>query len=212
MAGVTEPERRTFLMANLVCEQLTFRLFEKFVRQIRTGNVIESMQALSGIAPILVLLSPYIYAFHSQAPSRKRLQEVFLQMTGAIPPALQNRKRAWFTDTLEDVNGVANTIRKMTAAAAEAGEELVIVTSRTELTVDGIPIKNFKPIGEFELPEYELQKLSFPPILQMLDYVQREGFSEVIISTPGPVGLTALLAAKMLNLQTSGICQTDVRP
>src|SRR5438093_6299194 len=43
----------------------------------------------------------------------------------------------------------------------------------------------------------------------MLDYVQRKKFSEIIISTPGPVGLTALLAAKMLNLQTSGIYHTD---
>src|ERR1700730_3058253 len=210
MKGVTEPERRTFLMANLVCEQLTFRLFEKFVQQLRTGNVMESMQALSGIAPILVLLSPYIYAFHSQAPSRRRLRETFLQMTGAIPPALQNRKRAWFTDTLEDVNGVANTIRKMTAAGVAAGEKLIVITSRRDLTVDDIPIKNFRPIGEFELPEYELQRLSFPPILQILDYVQREQFTEIIISTPGPMGLTGLLAAKMLNLQTSGIYHTDI--
>jgi len=94
-------------------------------------------------------------------------------------------------------------------AGAAAGKELVVITSRNELSIDDIPIKNFKPIGEFELPEYELQKLSFPPILQMLDYIQRERFSEVIISTPGPIGLTALLAAKMLNLQTSGIYHTD---
>ncbi len=113
-------------------------------------------------------------------------------MTGAIPPPLQNRKRAWFTDTLEDVNGVATTIRKMTAAGVAAGEELIVVTSRRDLTVDDIPIKNFRPIGEFELPEYELQKLSFPPILQILDYVQREQFTEIIISTPGPIGLTGL--------------------
>ncbi|PZR75057.1 MAG: histidinol-phosphatase [Chthoniobacterales bacterium] len=210
MEGVTEPERRTFLMANLVCEQLAFRLFEKFVKQLRTGNVIESMQALSGIAPIVVLLSPYIYAFHSQAPSRRWLRDVFQQMTGAIPAALQNTKRAWFTDTLEDVNGVANTIRKMTAAGVAAGEKLIVVTSRRDLTVDDIPIKNFRPIGEFELPEYELQRLSFPPIMQILDYVQREQFTEIIISTPGPMGLTALLAAKMLNLQTSGIYHTDI--
>src|SRR3989440_1399296 len=209
MEGVTEPERRTFLMANLVCEQLAFRLFEKFVQQIRNGNVIESMQALSSIAPIVILLSPYIYAFHSQAPSRRWLREIFLQMTGAIPPPLQNRKRAWFTDTLDDVNGVATTIRKMTAAGAAAGNELTVVTSHSNLQTYKIPIKNFPPIGEFELPEYELQKLSFPPILQMLDYIQRERFTEIIISTPGPVGLTALLAAKMLNLQTSGIYHTD---
>src|SRR5438874_3774562 len=97
----------------------------------------------------------------------------------------------------------------MTAAGAVAGKELTVITSRDELTVDDIPIKNFKPIGEFELPEYELQKLSFPPVMQMLDYIQRERFTEVIISTPGPIGLTALLAAKMLNLRTSGIYHTD---
>ena len=207
--GISEPERRTFLMANLVAEQLAFRLFNKFVQQISSGNMVESMQALSAIAPILVILAPYIYGFHSQAPSRKWLRQIFQEMTGAIPPPLQNRKRAWFTDTLEDVNGVATTIRKMTAAGAAAGKELIVVTSRSELKIDDIPIKNFPPIGEFELPEYELQKLSFPPILQMLDYIQREQFTEIIISTPGPIGLTALLAAKLLNLQTSGIYHTD---
>src|SRR5437879_1938683 len=133
----------------------------------------------------------------------------FRRVNGQLPAVLQNRKRAWFTDTLEDVNGVATTIRKMTAAGAAAGKELIVVTSRRELQIDNIPIKNFRPIGEFELPEYELQKLSFPPILQMLDYIQRERFTEIIISTPGPIGLTALLAAKMLNLQTSGIYHTD---
>src|SRR6266403_228642 len=207
--GVSEPERRTFLMANLVAEQLAFRLFKKFVLQIGSGNMVESMQALTAIAPILIVLTPYIYGFHSQAPSRKWLRKIFQELTGEIPSALRNRKRAWFTDTLEYVNVVATTIRKMAAAGAAAGKELIVVTSRSELKIDNIPIKNFPPIGEFELPEYELQKLSFPPILQMLDYIQREKFTEIIISTPGPIGLTALLAAKMLNLQTSGIYHTD---
>jgi glycosyltransferase involved in cell wall biosynthesis len=209
LEGVSEPERRTFLMTNMVAEQLTFRFFKKFVQQISSGNIVESIQALSAIAPILVILTPYIYGFHSQAPSRKWLRRVFQELTGTVPIALQNRKRAWFTDTLDDVNGVATTIRRMVAAGANAGKDLIVVVSRNELSIDNIPIKNFPPIGEFELPEYELQKLSFPPILQMLDYVQREKFTEIIISTPGPVGLTGLLAAKMLNLQTSGIYHTD---
>ena len=206
---VSEPERRTFLMANMVAEQLTFRFFQKFVQQLSSGNMLESLQALSAIAPILVILTPYIYGFHSQAPSRKWLRTIFKELTGTVPIALQNRKRAWFTDTLDDVNGVATTIRRMVAAGANAGKDLTVVVSRNELGIDNIPIKNFPPIGEFELPEYELQKLSFPPILQMLDYIQREKFTEIIISTPGPVGLTGLLAAKMLNLQTSGIYHTD---
>ena len=208
-AEVAEPERRTFIMANAACEQLAFRFFEKFVKQISAGNVIESVQALASIAPTLIVLAPYIYAFHSQAPSRRWLREVCRHFTGSIPTTLQNRKRAWFTDTLEDVNGVSTTIKKMAAEARQAGKDLVVVTSRGEITLDNLAIKNFRPIGEFELPEYELQKLSFPPIMEMLDYIQRENFTEIIISTPGPIGLTGLLAGKMLNLETSGIYHTD---
>ncbi|PZR75980.1 MAG: histidinol-phosphatase, partial [Chthoniobacterales bacterium] len=149
---VAEPERRAFLLANIASEQLAFRFFRKFVQQTSGGNIIEGMQALSAIAPLLVLLAPYIYAFHSQAPSRKWLRGIFREMTGAIPDELRNNKRAWFTDTLEDVNGVATTIRKMTAAAQAAGADLTVVTSRSEIHITDIPIKNFAPIGEFELP------------------------------------------------------------
>src|SRR5258708_20199563 len=145
---VSEPERRTFLIANMVAEQLAFRFFNKFVQQISSGNMVESLQALSAIAPILVILTPYIYGFHSQAPSRKWLRTVFRELTGEIPIALQNRKRAWFTDTLEDVNGVATTIRKMTAAGAAAGKELAVGAYRIDLQLSAIPVKNLPPTGE----------------------------------------------------------------
>lgn len=208
-AGIDEPERRAFIMANFFANHLAFRYFTKFVKELSSGNILESIQDVSTLAPILLLLGPYLYAFKSQSPSRKWLGDVCRDVNGEVPPALQNRKRAWFTDTLEDVNGVATTIRKMTLAGVAAGGDLTVVTSRTSIQITGIPIKNFQPIGEFELPEYELQKLSFPPILQMLDYIQREKFSELIISTPGPVGITALIAAKTLGLRTSGIYHTD---
>ncbi len=208
-AGVAEPERRAFLIANLFANQLAFRFFNKFVMQLSGGNMMEGLQALTAIAPIALMLSPYIYAFKSQSPDRQRLRDLSYDITGSLPPALRNTKRAWFTDTLEDVNGVATTIQKMTAAVRAAGHDLTVVTSRTNIDIAGIPIKNFPPIGEFEIPEYELQKLTFPPMLEMLDYIQREGFTEIIISTPGPIGITALMAAKMLHLRAVGIYHTD---
>ena len=206
---VEEPERRAFLTANLFVSRLVFQFFTKFVQQISSGNLIEAIQDISILAPILLTVSPYIYSFKTQSPPRALLRDMCHNLAGDIPACLRNRKRAWFTDTLEDVNGVATTIRKMTAAGVAAGEQIVVVTSRTETKITDIPLQNFAPIGEFELPEYELQKLSFPPILEMLDYIQREQFTELIVSTPGPVGLTALLAARLLGLRTIGIYHTD---
>jgi glycosyltransferase involved in cell wall biosynthesis len=208
-AGVAEPERRAFLMANSIANKVAYRVFTRFVNELSTGNVMESIQDISALTPILVALAPYLYAFQSQTPDRRWLSGVLTSIAGKLPPALENRKRAWFTDTLDDVNGVANTIRKMTGAGVRAGREIMVVTSRYEAGPGDVPIKNFQPIGEFELPEYELQKLAFPPVLEIVDYIQREGFTEVIISTPGPVGLAALLAAKTLGLRTSGIYHTD---
>jgi glycosyltransferase involved in cell wall biosynthesis len=209
VADVTEPERRAFTMANLFANQLAFRFFKSFLHQISSGNIIEAIREISVLIPILATLTPYLYAFKSQAPDRARLRHFCRELTGGLPPPLRNGKRAWFTDTLEDVNGVTTTIRRLTAACVAEGYDLTVVTSVAHVNITDVPIKNFEPIGDFELPEYELQKLAFPPVLQMLDYIQREGFTELIISTPGPVGLTALLAGKVFGLRTSGIYHTD---
>lgn len=205
--GVTEPERRAFLTANLLVNQLAFRLFSQFITQLQAGRLIESLQFISTLVPLSFALAPYFYAFRS--PGRSELLPLCLSTCGEVPLDLQNRKRVWFTDTLEDVNGVSTTIRKMTAAARAEGFDLTVATSRGRVASSDIPIHNFPPVGEFELPEYELQKLSFPPVLEIIDWVQRQGFTEVIISTPGPIGLCALLAAKILGLRTSGIYHTD---
>jgi glycosyltransferase involved in cell wall biosynthesis len=206
-AGIVEAERRAFLMANLIANKIGYRLVTEFIQQISKGKFLESIQTIIPLAPVVALLSPYIHAF--RLPKREWLRQVALPVSGSVPAFLKNNKRAWFTDTLEDVNGVATTIRKMTAAGIATGHDVTIMTCRSEIADHGVPLKNFEPIGEFELPEYELQRLSFPPVLQIFDHLQRGGFSELIISTPGPTGLCALAAAKMLGLRAIGIYHTD---
>ncbi len=206
-SGVQEPERRSFLMANLIANQLGYRFVTGAIQQISAGKFLESIQTIIPLAPIVGLLSPYLHGFRQ--PRRDWLRKSTSALAGEVPAILLNRKRAWFTDTLDDVNGVATTIRKMTASGVAAGHDLTVMTCRSENLDHGIPLKNFAPIGEFELPEYELQRLSFPPVLQIVDHLQTEGYSEVILSTPGPLGLAALGAAKLLGLRAIGIYHTD---
>ena len=59
--GIEEPERRAFLMANFFANHLAFRFFTKFIKDLASGDVIESMQQASTMIPILLTLSPYIY-------------------------------------------------------------------------------------------------------------------------------------------------------
>ena len=202
-------QRRSFGMASHIANELTYRLITQFQRRLGKGNLIDAFQTVTGLLPVGLGVLPYVVAFGQQAPDRPMLAQMARGFTGGLPQPLRNEKRAWFTDTLEDVNGVARTIRAMVQASQAAGADLTVVTSRSKLSIRDIPIKNFSPVGEFEIPEYELQKLSFPPFLDMLDYIQRERFTEIIISTPGPIGLCALGCAKLLGLRTSGIYHTD---
>lgn len=202
-------QRRSFRMASHIANELSYRLITQFQQRLGKGNLIDAFQAIIGLLPVGLGVLPYVVAFGQQAPDRPLLSHMARRFTGTLPQPLRNEKRAWFTDTLEDVNGVARTIRAMVQAARHAGADLTVVTSRSNLSITDIPIKNFPPVGEFEIPEYELQKLSFPPFLDMLDYIQRERFTELIISTPGPIGLCALGCAKLLGLRTSGIYHTD---
>jgi glycosyltransferase involved in cell wall biosynthesis len=202
-------QQRSFRMASHITNELTYRLITQFQQRVARGNLIDAFQSATGLLPVAASVLPYLVAFAQQAPDRALLTHVSRRFIGTVPQPLRNEKRAWFTDTLEDVNGVARTIRAMVQASRDAGADMTVVTSRSKLSITDIPIKNFPPVGEFEIPEYELQKLSFPPFLDMLDYIQRERFTELIISTPGPIGLCALGCAKLLGLRTSGIYHTD---
>lgn len=203
------PERRTFRMASQIANDLIYRIFLQMIARIERGELLDTLPLATGMLPVAAGISPYFFSFHSQRADRPLLRRA-CQAFGVRPPEPLGRvKRAWFTDTLEDVNGVARTIRTMSRSALAAGADLTVVTCRGDSRVDDIRIKNFDPVGEFELPEYKLQKLAFPPVLDMIDYIDREGFSELVISTPGPVGLTAVAAAKLLGIPSVGIYHTD---
>jgi glycosyltransferase involved in cell wall biosynthesis len=96
----------------------------------------------------------------------------------------------------------------MAAAGRASGADITILTSRPGFCPEE-GVVNFQPVGVFTIPEYDLQKLSFPPILEVVDHVAQKGYTELILSTPGPMGLAGLLAANVLGLRTSAIYHTD---
>jgi glycosyltransferase involved in cell wall biosynthesis len=203
-----EPERRSFRLASKVINDVGFRIVTRFIDRAGKGDVVAGLEPLAGVIPLGLATAPYLYSFHALRVNRGLWGEVAQRMTGRRPPELENRRKGWCTDTLEDVNGVARTIRTMAAAGRKQGADLTILTSRPDLKPEEGVI-NFPPVGVFMIPEYELQKLSFPPILEFLDHVVRRGYTELVLSTPGPVGLTGLLAAKLLGLRVSAIYHTD---
>ena len=67
---------------------------------------------------------------------------------------------------------------------------------------------NFEPVGSFELPDDPDIKLHYPPLLEMLEYCYEQGFTHIHSSTPGPMGLAALIVSRILEVPVCGAYDT----
>jgi glycosyltransferase involved in cell wall biosynthesis len=212
-------DRRTFRIACHISQTLGYSFLKRFIEFAAQGKLMESLQTVASLAPVGLSMAPYLAAFSTQ-----HKDELFHNAVASHFPAAAHLRRAsdnkaWITDTFAEVNGVSRTIQSLAQTARKTGRKLVVLTcldkppenegnSRTSIGAK-IDLKNFQPVGTFPMPEYESQTLAFPPFLEIFEYIERQRFNELIISTPGPMGVTGLAAARLLGLRTTGIYHTD---
>lgn len=202
-------DQQTFELASRISHQIGFHFTRNFLDHMRHLSLLESLQTLASLAPVGLSIAPYIAAFATQHKDNRVLNAV-IDRFGVRDRLGTGEKKAWITDTFSDVNGVTKTIRVLATLAKQHERDMTVVTCLDEVPdVEGMNIRNFQPVGMFEVPEYSHQKLAFPPFLEVIEYLEREAFQEIIISTPGPLGLTALAAARLLGVKVSGIYHTD---
>ncbi len=202
-------ERRTFHIACQVGQVLGYSFLRRFVELMQQGQLLESLQTVAALGPVALSMAPYLAAFGAQHKDEDFLNAVAAHFAPIAPSAGMTPRKAWLTDTYGEVNGVSRTIEAMQAAARRTRRPLTVLTSLKEAVPGEADVKNFTPVGMFPLPEYESQPVTFPPFLEVIEYIERHRFTELIISTPGPMGLTGLAAARLLGLKTVAIYHTD---
>lgn len=204
-----EEERDVFERSCRFGQRVAARALEQAAAALERGQPLVALQALSTLAPAVVALTPFVAAFgfqHRDEPLHRAVAERF-------PAATHLRDKsgriAWATDTLDDVNGVAVTVRTAAAHARRRGLPITVLASLPTHGERDFALENFPPIWRRPLPRYEELTLAVPPFLEMIEAIERERFREIVVSTPGPVGLTALAAGKLLGLELTGIYHTD---
>lgn len=202
-------DARKFKAACRISQQLMFVFAQRVADQLREGGLIGSIQSVASLMPVVLGVAPYLTAFSVQHKDEAFLREVASRFPGTESFAHRSGKRAWVTDTFTDMNGVVNTIRTLATLAHREGRPLTVVTCLDAVPETEFPLKNFRPVGTFSIREYQQQNLVFPPFLEILNWLEEEEIEEVILSTPGPLGLAVRLAARMLKIRVSGIYHTD---
>jgi len=221
-APSTEPaDRGAFDAANRASQEIANALLSGFVRHARHGRLAESLAAAAAqLAPLAITLAPYLVALQAQHKDADLLEAAALRFLGERHAgtgtdtesrrlAAAGGKKAWFTDTLTDVNGVAKTVRTLAGLARRRGRCLVAITCGESNPPPDLEVRDFRPVAQFPIPGYESQTLALPPLLEVLEHCERERYSEILISTPGPLGLAGLAAGRLLGIPVTGIYHTD---
>ncbi|MBD3163301.1 MAG: glycosyltransferase [Candidatus Eisenbacteria bacterium] len=178
--------------------------------ELHRGDIEGLLRTISSTLPGAFLSVPFVSSLrylHRNRPLNEELKRRFLASEEA-----GTRKVLWFTDTLEDMNGVSETLRNLGWVAHRNGYPVRLVTSlaksggRPDLPPELVDLPH---IHELRLPLYESYVLRIPSILRALERIAVEEPDLVYLSTPGPVGLIGLLAARLLNVPCVGVYHTD---
>jgi glycosyltransferase involved in cell wall biosynthesis len=132
---------------------------------------------------------------------------------GFLPAVRKQEKRVlWFTDTISNLNGVSVTLKKVGWLARRKNKDLTLISclAERELAEDLPPNLLLLPhIFEFVPKFYDVLTIKIPSILKSLKVIFELNPEEIIISTPGPMGLIGALAAKLMSVRLKVVYHSD---
>lgn len=193
-------------LSNRMLANLEKNVAERFVG----GRLFDLFHSLGSAGALYALVAPYFISYSHFAQQRRFGREV-LEAFGGVPEAARSGKEAriaHFTDTFDDVNGVALTLQHQLRTSQSLGYDYAIVTCSEDRKLARAGVRNFPAVTAYALPEYNEIKLLVPPFLQMLRHCFEQRYTHLHIATPGPVGLAGLAIARILGLPVSGTYHT----
>ena len=200
--------RSIFTIISLLTNRMICIYANRLMKMSFGIGIFKIFQSVGSLGFVHFLTLPYYITYYHQHKSKrllKQLREIF-----SLPcEHVTGEKIALFTDTVHEINGVALTINKLIETANTRKIDLTVITCSSGETSYKDRIHTFKSAGNFALPEYPEIKLHLPPILEILDFIEKEGFTRIHVSTPGTLGLLAIFIAKLMDIPVSSTYHTD---
>lgn len=179
-----------------------------------TRTLVHDKKLAFELARAQTLVAPYLLAAGFHARQRRYAAGVRDRLAAASilppPPARPSSPRvALFTDTFDEINGVATVLRRLQAHAADRAWPFTVVSAgasrRSEAGREVFPAVE---TGALDL--YPGFPMALLPVLEVLRWCEDHDIEVIHAVTPGPVGLVALLLAGSLDLPLVGTYHTDL--
>jgi glycosyltransferase involved in cell wall biosynthesis/predicted metal-dependent phosphoesterase TrpH len=193
-----------------IVDEFSRGLFQSLSKEIFEGDWMKALTNFSLFLSGIFLSLPFITSFKHLYNNRNLV--ALLQKSLNKKENKEGKKILWFTDTLNDLNGVSVTLKKIGWMAHKEGKPFKMVVSLLDEEINGdIPpnLLNLKNVFSFQLPLYQNVKVKIPSLLSALKEIHEFDPDEIVISTPGPVGLLGLFVSRLFGVKNSGIFHTD---
>ncbi len=207
-----ELEQKWFEFVNQISNRVLLHFGDHLMGHLSGGNIFNIFSTIGSAGTLYSMLAPYFVSFSLFAKDRQLTKRIAARFgrVGGVRTDVSQARIAHFTDTFYEVNGVALTLQQQLQLARKTGKEYSVITCDVKEHDEQAGVCNFTPIATYELPEYPEQKLFSPPFLEILNYCFENQFTHINTATPGPIGLAALGAAKILKLPISGTYHTSL--
>jgi len=188
------------------------RLLGGRVREVslEPSAIVSAGSRLSALAFAAALQAPYLGTAHHHAGTRAGLLEIETAFFGVGREEREPRAIV-FTDTFDEANGVAGTMRRLADEAAAGSLSLRVAIAR-QPGVDTPGLVAFAPDWTLPLPAYELLELRFPILTEVLEWIELERPDVIHVATPGPLGVCGLVSARLLGIPLVGSYHTELGP
>jgi hypothetical protein len=206
-------EKQWFVFVKEISNRVLFHFASHLLDHLSGANLFNIFHTIGSAGGFYTLLAPYFVAFAQYSKHRhiQRMVEKRFQRQGmpAVKTGL-NQNVAIFTDTLNGLNEVVFALKQKVLSATKVNQKLTVVTCDGEDHTPKCGIQNFTSIGVHDFSEDLDSKLYYPPLMEMLDFCYQQNITSIHAATPGPIGMAALLIAKLLRLPINGTYHTSL--
>jgi glycosyltransferase involved in cell wall biosynthesis len=208
-----DSEQQWFVFVKEISNRVLLKFASHLLDHFSGANLFNLFHTIGSAGGFYTLPAPYFVAFATFSRHRHfqyMVEKEFQKDDIGTAKTVLNENVAIFTDTYDSINDVTLALQQQSSSAAQSEQKLTVVSCDGEKRTDTIGIQNFRPIGVYNFADDPESKLFYPPLLELLDFCYRQNFTRIHAATPGPMGMAALLIAKLLKLPIDGTYHTSL--
>jgi glycosyltransferase involved in cell wall biosynthesis len=186
------------------------QVISRLASELRQARVADAADVVPELIKLVLAELPYILSYRyfgrDGREAQTFAQELFPSSSDAAP------RVAIFADTTETTDGVSVGLARLVSTARGLGYSIDVVgpTAADKIERPAPGHVRLPSVYAHQLPEYPSYSWHIPHLPALLRYLLEERIELVQIATPGPMGVMASVAGRLLRIPVVGQYHTDV--